>query len=146
VTLKEENIDHSVDIVFVMQSRSCNTELSKKSLLSSLVSSIATEFKHLSIGEPRFAVIPFGGSQEFQKPRPITLSGRVFTDENNIRLFFDHLKDGNGTGDVFTALTIASKLIFKPGASKIFILSLCTKCEFNSLKVYNVRFMKKIQS
>jgi hypothetical protein len=133
VTIKEENITPAVDVVFVMESRSCNVETTKKKLLLSLVSSMVNEFKYLSVVEPRFAVVPFGA--EFQKPSSITLNGQVFTNDENIHLYFNHLKDENGTSDVFTALTVASKLAFKPGAAKILVLSLCTKCEFNLLKV-----------
>lgn len=118
-----------------MESKLCNVNVAKKKLLSTLVSTIVTEFKDFSIADPRFGVVAFGGSKEFQRPRSITLDGHVFTNEKNVQLYFDHLKDGNSTTDVFTALTIASKIVFKPGAAKIFVLSLCTKCEFNSMKV-----------
>ena len=127
----------AVDVVFLMESKSCNVELTQQKLLSSLVSSLTTELKHLSIDHHRFAVVTFGGSNEFERPRSITSNGQVFTTEQNIQTYFNHIKDGNGTSDVFTAITVASKLIFKPGAVKIFVLVLCSKCEFNLLKVFN---------
>lgn len=122
----------AVDIVFVMESRSCNIGALKQKLFSILVAETVKELKNVSIMDPRYAVVSFGGQQ---KPRAITLDGHVFTTETNIHQYLNHMKDENGTNDVFTALTIASKLVFKPGASKIFVLSLCSKCEFNSLKV-----------
>ena len=125
----------SVDVVFIMEAGACNNNAAKKTFFNSLVSSMVTEFKYLSL-ESRFAVLLFGGTQEFEKPRSFTTDGHVFTDDKKINVYFEHLRDGNSTGDVFTALTIASKLVFKPGAAKLFILSLCTKCEFNSLKVF----------
>lgn len=125
----------AVDIVFLMESRSCNVESSQKKLLATLVSSMVNEFKISSIDHQRFAVVTFGGSNEFEQPKSITSNGHVFTSAQNVQTYFNHLRNGNGTSDVFTAITIASKLIFKPGAVKIFILSLCSKCEFNLLKV-----------
>lgn len=127
----------AVDVVFLMESRACNVETSKRNLISSLVSSISSELKLQSIEHHRFAVVAFGGTEEFAEPRSITSNGHVFTSAQNVKNYFNHLKEGNGASDVFTAITIASKLIFKPGAVKIFVLSLCTKCEFNLLNVRN---------
>lgn len=128
----------AVDVVFLIESRPCNMERSKKALMLSLVSSLASEFKHVSIDHQRFAVVTFGGSDEFSQPRSITSNGNVFTSAQNIPAYFNHLREGEGTSDVFTAITSASKLIFKPGAVKIFVLSLCSKCEFNMMKVREI--------
>lgn len=125
----------AVDVVFITELESCNTETSKKQLLNTLVSAMVNEFKLSSIEHHRFAVVTYGGSEEFEKPRSITSNGNVFTSAQNINNYFNHIRNGTGTGDVFTAITIASKLIFKPGAVKVFVLSLCTKCDFNLLKV-----------
>lgn len=131
----------AVDVVFLMETRACNVEASKKNLLKTLSSSISSELKLQSIDRVRFAVIAFGGSNEFKEPRSVTSNGKVFTTARNVETYFNHLRDGNGTSDVFTAITMASKLIFEPGAVKIFVLSLCTKCEVNLL---NVRFFSSI--
>lgn len=133
--LKDDMLVPSVDVVFLMESRACNVRTEKKKLLATLVQSLATEFKHVSIDHHRFAVVTFGGSDEFEQARSITSNGHVFTTAQNVQFYFNHLRDGNGTSDVFTTITIASKLIFKPGSIKIFVLSLCSKCEFNLLKV-----------
>lgn len=138
--LKDDLVIPAVDIVFLMESRACNVEETQRKLLTSLVSSITSEFKSASIEHHRFAVVTFGGSNEFAQPRSITSNGHVFTSAKNVQSYFNHLKDGNGTSDVFTAITIASKLVFKPGAVKIFVLSLCSKCEFNLLKVRGETF------
>lgn len=138
--IKDDLVIPAVDVVFLIESRTCNVEETQKKLLTSLVSSITTEFKAASIDHHRFAVVTFGGSNEFAQPRSITSNGHVFTSAKNIKSYFNHVRDGNGTSDVFTAITIASKLVFKPGAVKIFILSLCSKCEFNILKVRNLSY------
>ena len=134
--LSQYMIVPAVDIVFIMELGSCNVEASKKTLLSSLVTSMVTEFKHLSIDHQRFAVVTYGGSGDYETPRTITSNGNVFTSAQNVNSYFNHLINGTGTGDVFSAIvTTASKLVFKPGAAKVFVLSLCTKCEHNLLRV-----------
>lgn len=125
----------AVDVVFLMDAKACNVESDKRKLISALITSLTAEFKLSSINHVRFAVVTFGGSNEFEKPRSVTSNGHVFTSAQNVQTYFNHLKEGNGTSDVFTTIAIASKLIFKPGAVKIFVLSLCSKCEFNLLKV-----------
>lgn len=94
---------------------------------------MSTEFKNQSI-DAKYSVFGYGAA-EFENPQSVTLNGEVFTTQQHIKRYFNHLKKGNGTSDVFTALTIASKTIFRPGSIKIFILSLCSKCEYNFLKV-----------
>lgn len=125
----------AIDVVFLLESKACNVELTQQNLLSALVTSLTAELKHMSIDHHRFAVVTFGGSNEFEKPRSVTSNGQVFTTAENVQSYFSHVKNGNGTSDVFTAITTASKLIFKPGAVKMFVLLLCSKCEFNVLKV-----------
>lgn len=140
--LKDDMLIPAVDVVFLMESKSCNVESTQQKLVSAVVSSMATELAHLSVDHLRFAVFTFGGSNEFGQPRSVTSNGHVFTSAENVQPYFNHLKAGNGTSDVFTAITIASKLIFKPGAVKIFVLFLCSKCEFNLLKVSSCIFSR----
>lgn len=134
-TLKDDMVTPAIDVVFLLESKACNVELTQQNLLSALVTSLTAELKHMSIDHHRFAVVTFGGSNEFEKPRSVTSNGQVFTTAENVQSYFSHVKNGNGTSDVFTAITTASKLIFKPGAVKMFVLLLCSKCEFNVLKV-----------
>lgn len=119
-----------------MESKSCNAEASRKLMLNTFVSSLTKELKAHSINEVRFAVMTFGGSGEYEKPKSITSDGRVFTDARNIQAYFDHVEADKGTkSDVFSVVTKASELIFKPGAVKVFVLSLCSECQLNLLKV-----------
>jgi hypothetical protein len=138
IKLQDQEVQPAVDIVFLVESRSCNAEPSRKKLMSNLVTSLTTEFKQHSLSDIRFALMSFGGSKEFAGPRTITSNGRVFTDAQNIQSYFNHLRFDNDTDretDVFSAVTKASELIFRPGAIKIFVLSLCSECEVNVLKV-----------
>lgn len=124
-----------VDVVFLIESKDCNVAPTRKKMLSNFVTSLTKELKVQSIEEVRFAVVAFGGVGEFEKPKTITSNGKVFTDVKNIQSYFDHIKSVNGkNSDVFSAVTKASELIFKPGAVKIFVLSLCSECQLNLLK------------
>ena len=136
VKLKDESFKPTADIVFLAEAKDCNTDTFKKSILRTLVSSIATEFKHNSINDVQFSLMSFGGSNEFMHPEIVTSNGKIFTTAQDIYSYFDHIKASNQSSmDVLTAITKASKLIFRPGALKIFVLSLCGNCEIDSLKV-----------
>lgn len=43
--------------------------------------------------------------------------------------------DAEGSKDIFEALTFASKLIFRPGVSKTFIMLPCTTCNPKDMRV-----------
>lgn len=132
----EGDLQPVVDVVFLMESKDCNVASTRKKMLSNFVTSLTKELKVLSIEEVRFAVVAFGGVNEFEKAKTITSNGKVFTDAKNIQSYFDHIKSSDGkNSDVFSAVTRASELIFKPGAVKIFVLSLCSECQLNLLKV-----------
>lgn len=139
--LKDNVLTPSVDVVFLMEAKSCNVEFIQHNLMSTLMTAMSSEFEHLSIDQHRYAVVTFGGSNEFDQPRSVTSSGQVFASAKDSGLYFKHLKAGNGSSDVFTAITVASKLIFKPGATKIFVLFICSTCEFNLLKVSKNHFL-----
>ena len=68
-------------------------------------------------------MVTYGGLKPFDKPRSVVVNNKVFVDYDKIGPYFDHIKTNNGTNkDTFDALSAASKLIFRPGASKVFIL------------------------
>lgn len=121
-----------------MEMGACNTDSYKKSLLNALVASIGTEFKQQSIENQRFAVVTYGGYGPFSKPTGVTSNGNVFTNAQNVNSYFNHVKNETGSIDVFTAIASATKLVFKPGSVKIFVLSLCTKCKSNLFEVINI--------
>lgn len=135
-TFKDGELQPSVDVVFLIESKKCNIESSRKKMLTTFVTSLTKELKTISIDDVRFAVVAFGGSGDFEKPKTITSNGKVFTDAKSIQMYFDHVTSTDGTNaDVFSAVTKASELIFKPGAVKIFVLSLCSECQLNLIKV-----------
>lgn len=125
----------SVDVVFIMEMGACNTDTYKRNLLSALINSMGNEFKQKSIEDHRFSVVTYGGLGPFSKPSSVTSNGNVFTNAQSVISYFNHVKNETGDIDVFTAVASATKLVFKPGSMKIFVLSLCTKCKSNLFEV-----------
>lgn len=134
--LKDESVQPAADVVFIAEAKPCNTETFKKKMLRTFVTSLTADFKRILIDDVQFALMTFGGINEFANPESVTTNGQVFTSADNIYSYFDHIQPNNeSTSDVLTAITKASKMIFRPGAIKIFILSLCGDCEMDLLKV-----------
>lgn len=84
----------------------------------------------------RYAVVTYGGAPPFDRPRTIVYNNNIFTDHNNLKHYFDHIRTSlDGSNDTFEAISLASKLTFRPGASKTFILMLCSTCASKEMKV-----------
>jgi hypothetical protein len=85
-------------------------------------------------------VLAFGGRLPFNKPRAVTINGNVFTKADNLESHFNHLNntDGGDNNDVFEAIIAASKLIFRPGSSKIFVLIPCSNCSAIDTRVWHL--------
>lgn len=75
-------------------------------------------------------MIVFGGKSPFDQTRTVVHNGKEFTsDYRNLVHYFGHIKTGLGkNNDVFHAVASATKLVFRPGASKTFILLPCSEC------------------
>lgn len=75
-------------------------------------------------------MVTFGGVAPFDKPRTIYYENSVFThDFNNLAQYFAHINTTNGTNnDILQAISTASRLNFRPGVSKTFILLSCSDC------------------
>lgn len=83
-----------------------------------------------------YAVVAFGGLEPFDKPRTIFYERNVFTSNpNQLADYFDHIKTGNGTNkDILMAISTASRLNFRPGVSKTFILLSCSTCQAKEMR------------
>ncbi|GAB0088507.1 uncharacterized protein DMENIID0001_029540 [Sergentomyia squamirostris] len=125
----------SSDIVFIVEAKECNKNLLTQKSLSSVVNALQKEFVEAGINDNRYAIIAFGGDVPFDKPRSIVVNNAVFADAKNIFPYFDHITTGNGTNnDIFQAISVAAKLIFRPGVSKTFILLPCSECKSSDSK------------
>lgn len=84
----------------------------------------------------RYAVVGFGGEPPFESANAIVYNNEIFADSHHIRHHFDHIRTSNGsTNDISRAIKVASELVFRPGASKTFILMPCTNCNGSGMHV-----------
>lgn len=81
---------------------------------------------------PRYAVIAFGAATApLNTPRSIVHNNAIFTESHNLKYNFDHIRPavgntGANTTDILDAISVATKLTFRPGVSKSLILLPCT--------------------
>lgn len=84
----------------------------------------------------RYAVVAFGGAPPFEDAHSIVYNNDIFADSHQIRHHFDHIQTSNtNTGDISRAIKVASELVFRPGASKTFILMPCSNCNVSGMHV-----------
>ncbi|XP_055713060.1 uncharacterized protein LOC129807664 isoform X2 [Phlebotomus papatasi] len=131
----QEEVAQSTDVVFIVEAKECNKNLLTTKSLSSVVNALQKEFLDAGITDNRYSVVAFGGDIPFDKPRSIVVNNEVFTEAKNLPAFFDYIESGNGTNkDIFQAISVAAKLIFRPGVSKTFILLPCSECKSSDSK------------
>lgn len=120
----------SSDIVFIVEAKECNQDIRRRRNIDKLIFQIQKELKDKEIVENRWALVIFGGSGIFDKPRSVTFGNQIFT--KNITLFtnfFEYISAGNGDEDIFEAIRFSTQLSFRAGVSKTFILLPCSNCE-----------------
>lgn len=87
----------------------------------------------ISLPACSYAVVAFGGIEPYDKPRSIFYERNVFTtNPHKLADYFEHINTGNGNGsssDILMAISTASRLNFRPGVSKTFILLSCSTCQ-----------------
>lgn len=78
----------------------------------------------------RYGVVTFGGRAPFDKPRSIYYGDKEFTsDFNELEKYFQHIDTmGGRNNDILQAISMATRLNFRPGVSKTFILLSCNDC------------------
>lgn len=136
VKLSGSDVPRTTDVVFLVEAKPCNNDLTIAKSLMTIVSSLESELLAANITNNRYAVVAFGGPIPYDKPRSIVYNNQIFTDHINVKHYFEHIQTGNSTSnDIFEALTMAFKLIYRPGASKTFILLPCSTCNPSFMKV-----------
>lgn len=110
-----------------------------------LINNINSELLKINLTENRYAVVAYGGAAPFDYPRSIVYNNNIFTDVADVKHHLDHIRTGNSnSSDVFEAIHVASNLVFRPGASKTFILIPCSNCSTNEMKVNQRAIIIKI--
>lgn len=128
--LEGENVPMSTDVVFIVEGKSCNRDIKQNRSMEQLVSQLNKELKDKGLEDTRWSLVVFGADGVFDQPRSVVFDGHVFT-KNTARFvdYFDHVPVGDGSPDVFAAIVFATKLVFRAGVSKTFILMPCSHCE-----------------
>ncbi|KAK9890371.1 hypothetical protein WA026_010464 [Henosepilachna vigintioctopunctata] len=130
----EQNISKSADVVFLVESKECNANMSKTRYMEILVNSLDQELISSDIKDNRYAVVLFGGDGVFSEPRVRSINGEIFINSSTVMKTLEDIPIGNGSSDIFTALIYASRLNFRPAVSKSFILLACSECHESSMK------------
>lgn len=128
IRLKDDSVPKSSDIVFIVEAKHCNRDLTGNKSIPIMVSVLSKELQAVGLTDNRYAVVAFGGTGVCDEPCNIVLNNEIFTDDKTVPQIISHLSTGNGNSDIFSALKFASKLQFRPGVSKTFILIPCTDC------------------
>lgn len=144
VKLTGDEVPRTTDIVFIVEAKPCNKDLTLTKSIMTIVNSLEAELTVANITNNRYAVVAFGGQVPYDKPRTIVYHNQIFNDHIQIKHYFDHIEMGaSNNSDIFEALTMAFKLIYRPGASKTFILLPCSACNSRSMKVCILRRVRR---
>ncbi|XP_045482614.1 uncharacterized protein LOC123686485 [Harmonia axyridis] len=128
-----QNTQPSADVVFLVESKRCNENVTSKNM-KMLFDSLDAELEAKSFTGNRYSVVLFGGNGVFADPRVRSLNGKIFTNIQSVMHTLENIPVGNGSADIFSALIYASRLNFRPAVSKIFILMPCSECHEDSMK------------
>ncbi|XP_050313934.1 apolipophorins [Anthonomus grandis grandis] len=126
-------LPRTADVVFIVEAKKCNKNLKERKNFKTVVESINQELAELNITNNRYAVVVFGGDGVFNVPRSIVSENGVFTNAISVLRHFDFLI-GNGSSDIYRAITYANELVFRPEASRNFILLPCSSCEEHNME------------
>ncbi|XP_050082628.1 uncharacterized protein LOC126569520 [Anopheles aquasalis] len=136
VNLTDNAVPAAADIVFIVEAKPCNERFVHMKSIKLLIEAITQELKELNIVDTRFGVVAFGGPAPFDRPYSIAVGNADFERYDRFEPFLEHITTGNGTNDdIFNAIMIASKLVYRPGASKTFILLPCSRCHMSRMRL-----------
>ncbi|XP_012280436.1 uncharacterized protein LOC105699757 [Orussus abietinus] len=128
--LEGPSVPKSTDVVFIVEAKECNRAINENRSMEYLVTQMSKEFNEQELTENRWSLVTFGGDGVYNEPRSTILDNQIFT--KNVGHFVKYFEDipvGNGNQDIFAAIGFASKLVFRAGVSKTFVLIPCSHCE-----------------
>lgn len=135
VSLDAASVPQSADIVFIIEAKDCNKDVRQRKKLDEIVQQLNRELNVHGVRDNRYSVVLFGGDGVYNKPRSVVINSNVFTEHHFISSYFDHIPIGNGSLDIYAAISYSAKLIFRPGVSKTFVLLPCTSCQESNMKL-----------
>ena len=136
-TVQDTN-PQSADVVFIMEQKQCNSEVSSKlSLLAQLVDrSLAAK----GLTGNRFGLIGYGGARVHDLPHTHTVGGEIMGSARAMASAADSLvfvKDGENT-DTIAALRMAAEYPFRAGVAKAVVVMACGPCMEQDVKLMDV--------
>ncbi|XP_028030625.1 uncharacterized protein LOC114243361 [Bombyx mandarina] len=139
-----ENVPESTDVVFIIEAQVCNKNVRKTKNLDLFLETFDIQLQAGGLTDNRYAVVGFGGRGVYRQPRAVYVNNKVFTDPIEISSHFDtfqidklDLARPNKTvkADMFSALNFATKLPFRPGVPRTFLLMPCTRCDSQFMRL-----------
>ncbi|PSN49824.1 hypothetical protein C0J52_08839 [Blattella germanica] len=110
--LEGNAVPQSTDVVFIIEAKECNKNIKDRRNIDALNSMLFKELTEMKL-----------------MSSSIVINNNVFTGPQMLSHYFDNIPIGNGSADIFGAIRYASKLLFRPGVSKTFILLPCSNCD-----------------
>ncbi|XP_065216942.1 uncharacterized protein Apoltp isoform X2 [Planococcus citri] len=129
VHLDGKKVPQSSDIVFIVEAKPCNKDLLAKKNIQHLISTLNKEAVSNRYTNNQYALVVFGGDGVHDGAHSIILNDKVFANNSTFPKYFENINIGNGNSDIFAAIRFASKLSFRIGVSKTFILIPCSNCD-----------------
>jgi hypothetical protein len=127
-TLQGDTVPQSADVVFLLQHAQCNQEVVSK--LKDVVDDMEVTYKRMGITNNRYAIVGYGASGVLNAPHVRTMDGQIFNTHDKFLLGLDEFAQKEGdNADALAAIFYASKLPFRAGVSKTFIIVPCSTCQ-----------------
>ncbi|XP_045507000.1 apolipophorins [Colias croceus] len=136
--LEIQNPPKSADIVFVVEAQYCNKNIRKSKNIDLFIDTFDSKLQENGLSDNRYAVVVYGGSGLYRRPRALYHNNKLFTNTVDIPRHFDTFtieksesvrSNRSVRADVFAALRFASALPFRAAAPRALFLLPCTKCD-----------------
>ena len=138
ITLEDNRVPQSADVVLVVSHRQCNADLLSK--LDNIVAQVDSSLKELGIKKPRFGIVGYTGEKSMNDPHSHTMDGELFNSKfkfdkamQNFPIVNTHIEDA------LEALEYSARLPFRAGVSKSIILIPCADCTEQAVNYADVQ-------
>ena len=122
----------SADVVFVMEQKTCNSEVSGK--LPMLAQLIDRSLSTKGLTGNRFGLIGYGGSGVYDLPHTHTIGSEVMGSARDMAAdALDFIPDGSNT-DTIGAMKMAAEYPFRAGVAKVMVVLACGPCMEQDMK------------
>eukprot|EP00914_Ancora_sagittata_P028296 GHVO01055748.1.p1 GENE.GHVO01055748.1~~GHVO01055748.1.p1 ORF type:complete len:433 (+),score=60.24 GHVO01055748.1:133-1299(+) len=136
-TLQGETVPQSADVVFILEHAECNQEVLNK--LKDVVDDMEVAYKRMGITNNRYSIVGYGASGSLNAAHVRTMDGQIFNTHDKFLLGLDEFTQTKGeSADALSAIFYASKLPFRAGVSKTFVIVPCSTCQEMSMSYADV--------